>query len=385
MADPKKIFRKASLDRLSSPEQLDELIRITNPKGWIALTTVGALLILAILWGIFGTISTKLQGESLLISGGGIAVIPAPITGRITDISVRAGEHVSRGQVVARIYQGDILSDLYLLRKKYRNLQFSTRQQLTTWAQEKETLRKRINVLKKQAQDQEYLFKKGLIVKSKYLQTKHELDIAKDKLDQYKVEEAKINHALDELKRKMSTVSNKHEDFTRVISRYSGRIVEVNTNHEAIINAGDPVVKIERSGPHLKDLEALVFVSPLQGKQIQPGMQALISPGYIKREEYGSIIGRITSVSKFPASLKQLQTLLKNESEAQKLIQQDRNFIARADLEVSSTSPSGYQWTSAEGPPIKLRSGTKGSAEVTVRKQRPISLLIPLVKDYLGF
>ena len=35
------LFRKVSLDRLSSPEQLDQLLRVTDPKSWLGLFAVG--------------------------------------------------------------------------------------------------------------------------------------------------------------------------------------------------------------------------------------------------------------------------------------------------------------------------------------------------------
>ena len=37
------IFRKVALERLSSPEQLDQMVQVTNPKGWLALTGLGAI------------------------------------------------------------------------------------------------------------------------------------------------------------------------------------------------------------------------------------------------------------------------------------------------------------------------------------------------------
>jgi len=36
------IFRQAALDRLSSPEQLDRLMQVTLPTGWIALVAPGS-------------------------------------------------------------------------------------------------------------------------------------------------------------------------------------------------------------------------------------------------------------------------------------------------------------------------------------------------------
>lgn len=41
------IFRETALERLSSPEQLDQLLQVTTPKGWFALIALLALLALA--------------------------------------------------------------------------------------------------------------------------------------------------------------------------------------------------------------------------------------------------------------------------------------------------------------------------------------------------
>ncbi|MGA1194869.1 MAG: hypothetical protein ACO36I_00070 [Candidatus Latescibacterota bacterium] len=47
MAQQKQIFRQAALDRLSSPDQLDQLMRVTTPKGWIALMALCSVLLAA--------------------------------------------------------------------------------------------------------------------------------------------------------------------------------------------------------------------------------------------------------------------------------------------------------------------------------------------------
>ena len=50
------IFRKESLDKVSSPEKLDDYIRVTTPSVWITLIAIVLLLIGAIVWGIFGEV-----------------------------------------------------------------------------------------------------------------------------------------------------------------------------------------------------------------------------------------------------------------------------------------------------------------------------------------
>jgi HlyD family secretion protein len=45
---------------------------------------------------------------------------------------------------------------------------------------------------------------------------------------------------------------------------------------------------------------------------------------------------------------------------------------------------SGYRWTSPEGPPIAVKSGTLCTADIVVDRQRPVSLVIPVLKKTLG-
>ena len=66
------IFREVSLERLSSPEQLDQMMSVTSPRAWFALIGISAILLTAILWGIFGSIPYKTNGEGILIKSEGV-------------------------------------------------------------------------------------------------------------------------------------------------------------------------------------------------------------------------------------------------------------------------------------------------------------------------
>lgn len=62
------LFRQESLERLSSPEQLDQLMQIVNSKSWIPLASMGILMGLGFLWSIFGSISVTVSGKGLLVN-----------------------------------------------------------------------------------------------------------------------------------------------------------------------------------------------------------------------------------------------------------------------------------------------------------------------------
>jgi hypothetical protein len=97
------IFRKVAVKRLSSPEQLDQLMQITTPMGWLALIALGGMLVLALLWGIFGSIPVRLTGNGILIRRGGVNAIAAPMSGQLTRLLVTTGDSVTTGQLVAEI------------------------------------------------------------------------------------------------------------------------------------------------------------------------------------------------------------------------------------------------------------------------------------------
>ncbi len=61
MGDSQKtIFRKTSLDRVNSPDQLDDYMRVTSPSVWLVLVAVILLLVGACIWGAFGHMDTVL-------------------------------------------------------------------------------------------------------------------------------------------------------------------------------------------------------------------------------------------------------------------------------------------------------------------------------------
>jgi hypothetical protein len=61
------IFRKEALERLSSPEQLDQLMQIVTPRSWLPLVTLGSLLGLGLLWSFVGRIPVTTTGHAILV------------------------------------------------------------------------------------------------------------------------------------------------------------------------------------------------------------------------------------------------------------------------------------------------------------------------------
>jgi len=55
------VFRKKTLDRIASPEQLTDYLRVTNPGIWVILVAVILLLAGVFAWSMVGTLETKAE------------------------------------------------------------------------------------------------------------------------------------------------------------------------------------------------------------------------------------------------------------------------------------------------------------------------------------
>lgn len=73
--DKNSLFRKSSVDRISSPEQLSDYLKVTNPAGWIILAAVALLLIGFFVWVCAGTIKTEITSENGTVSAEEISPI----------------------------------------------------------------------------------------------------------------------------------------------------------------------------------------------------------------------------------------------------------------------------------------------------------------------
>ena len=96
-------FRKSAMDKMSSPEQLDQLIQITNPRSWIILVSVSLIIVTGLIWGFVGVIRDTVDGRGILIQTGGIYDIVATSAGQVHEILYKEDSFIKAGDIVAII------------------------------------------------------------------------------------------------------------------------------------------------------------------------------------------------------------------------------------------------------------------------------------------
>ncbi|MGE5192192.1 MAG: HlyD family efflux transporter periplasmic adaptor subunit [Deltaproteobacteria bacterium] len=97
------IYRKQALERLASPEQLDQLMPLTRPREWVALAAIGLLIAGALFWSVFGTIRTTVEGSGILTRSEGVRTLTAEQPGIVGSISAEIGDEPKANQELMRI------------------------------------------------------------------------------------------------------------------------------------------------------------------------------------------------------------------------------------------------------------------------------------------
>jgi len=414
------IFRKVSLDRLSSPEQLDQLLQVTDTRGWIALAALGAVLAMALVWGFVGRIPENVTGTGMLIKSGGIFEVVPAAGGRVADVAVSVGDVVTEGQVVARVEQPDLAERvqqariaLVNLRQQHRHIiEFGSKdvalqtafltQQRATVEQSIASHLKVLDWLKEKVASQERLVEDGLLTRNTLLSTRQQYDGTKEKLGDARSQLTQIAARrlelenrqsaearsslirVEEQEREVVELERELKAKTAVVAPYTGRILEIMTERGNVVAMGEPILSLDLSGRTVKELEAVIYVPSVQGKQIRPGMAIQIAPSTVKQEEFGRMLGRVTYVSDFPATGKGMRRVLKNDRLVATLSGQDAPYEVHADLEVDPATVSRYKWSSSKGPPLRIQSGTLAVAYIAVKEQRPVELVVPLLRKYTG-
>lgn len=89
-----EIFRKKSLDKVKSPENLDDYIRVTNPGVWLLLVSALVLLAGACVWGIFGHVDSTVPVTVCVDNGVAVCyVADENITSVKTGLIVKVADY----------------------------------------------------------------------------------------------------------------------------------------------------------------------------------------------------------------------------------------------------------------------------------------------------
>ncbi|UZO82171.1 NHLP bacteriocin system secretion protein [Aquimarina sp. ERC-38] len=411
-------FRKAALEKLSTPEKLDQLIKITGTKAWISLVTILLILATGISWSFIGRVKTKLNVTGVLL-GGEIHEIVSTSQGQLINLKVSIGDEIKEGDVVAIIEQPELQQQIEeaqvaITERKYELEQLLSygnqdsriqgeliKQQRSSIDLQIETQRKNLSFLKNQLKTENDLLKQGLLTRSQVVNTKQQIENAKNSIESLKAQRVQassqqLNLGFDleqritnqkqriaEAERKLEQLNERYTIQTEIKSPYNGQVVELLTDAGIMVGQGSPLCKLKNFVKSNNDkLRGVLYIPSQDGKKIKVGMEALVVPSTVQPQEHGFMKGKVTYVSDFPITQKGMMTSVKNDQLVQGLLAMGAPFEVFVEFEKDTTSFSGFKWTSAQGPDLVINEGTSCLGKITVKTEPPAAIVVPALKKF---
>ncbi len=404
---PTNLFRKVSLERLSSPEQLDKLLIIVKLRGWLALAILVLITISILAWSFLGQIPITATGKGILLNPRGLQGIYSRVDGRITRILARTGALVKKGDVLAimenalfEIKFNESIQQLETLKnalKKEKDLYEKERELKQTELKKKmeledlilENQKAKLALLEKQLSestaDQKNNLEKELIEQRNIIQT--QLASIEIFLDQAML--AETNERIISLENEISIkqgdlkILDTQKQGLTITSPENGRVIEIDVMLGREVNIGTPMFWVQLQEEKKEPLPFYSFIEVGMGEKIEKGMPAYISLLSIDSQKYGQIEGKVLRVLPYAASLRaqQLAGIPSTIIREYLSVSPTSILVVIAPTEDRST-PSGYKWTTKSGPPIDdIHPGAIGTTRIILQSKKPIRYVLPILTE----
>lgn len=412
-------YRKQALDSLSVKSQYHETYNIVPPHAWLTLLLVFLIIIASLTIALYGTVKTQVQGKGIILSENGeIYNVVSPIDfSKVVAITAKPGVAVKKGDLLMSLENPELSKQIQVaqhyiktLEIDYESLKNESISEMNEvdqlFARKEETINKTINVELESIQLLENLSKKFSMMLEKGLTTqidhqkiytdlnnsKHNLQQSHQMLTEILIEKKRQKQIWTERLReqankikaeqfRLQDLQEKKSLIKDITSPIDGLILGLQASVGEIYAAGNGLINLST---YDKGLDVISYFTPENGKKINVGMRALVSPTNIKPEEYGSLEGKVIEVSPFPMNKNVMMSILKNESLVEQFSQNSSPIMAKIRITRNKKNHSGYQWSSSHGPGEQITPGTTAEIKIIVKRQKPIELVAPFFKKIFG-
>jgi hypothetical protein len=166
-----------------------------------------------------------------------------------------------------------------------------------------------------------------------------------------------------------------------VTSPYAGVVTSLQAYPGQYLAAGAPLLSVEPAG---EPLVATLYLPIDEGKKVKAGQQVQIVPASVAVDEYGYLLGRVTYVAGTASTPESMQAVLQNEFLVQQFASGGPVVRVQASLTRDPGTPSGYAWSSSDGPPERISTGSSCSARVVLSRAAPITYAFPALGRVFG-
>lgn len=418
MLDTKAPLLGVREEPIRDPEQLNRALRLTSSSTWIALAILLLCSVAVIGWGIFGRVSFYVQGMGIILMQRGVVFdIDATSSGTVSAIHVKVGQQVAKGDLLFTIQQDELAvrrqaaaKALAQQQDALSTYQASSQADITrrkaNLDQQLQSLQSSLGDAKNNLAQLQDIYAGLQQELQRGYTTRPQVQAAFDRMTSVQASVRDMNdkvgslqtqqiefeddvaRTLADLRMKVTSAQGALQDLDvqlefggSIRSPSNGFVTEISTQPNAIVSSGSQLAVVE-TGEEALVVHAYLPISG--GKRVSAGMEAQVSPTSAERDIYGSLKGRVTSVSALPVTRQGLMNVVGDEALVAELMAGGAPIEVQLSLESDPATPSRLKWTSSSGPPMQITPGTTAQAMVRVQQERPIGLVIPLAQTWLG-
>ncbi|WP_255950472.1 HlyD family efflux transporter periplasmic adaptor subunit [Streptomyces odontomachi] len=157
----------------------------------------------------------------------------------------------------------------------------------------------------------------------------------------------------------------------------AGRVTTLTVTIGAVVTTGANVATLERVNRSDAPLMALIYVPQDSAPGVPVGATVDLTVQSVSTDRYGTLNGRVKSVGTAPQTRQQITEFLGDAQLGADFTSDGRPIPVLVQLDTSSTTKSGYRWSSSQGPPFALDSMIGTSAAIRLARQHPVDWLLP--------
>lgn len=411
----KQIFRQEAMDRMASPDRLDQPVQLVRNKQWLLLGCFAAVVLFVLIWSFFASLPIKVSGRGILIDPAGLSEITIASNGRVNEILVTPGDVVTAGDVIARMTRNIKQHDIDIAKAELAAAIESAEKSATAYAQSKQRyrkvdrqrlssittratdLREQLETREKLADDLRALVTKGAVTPLELVGVVTAIDALEEALRQLEQERLEIQvaeaersdararselseqQAVQRRQLELERMQAETDDAIDITTFQAGRIAEIKVNVGDALTAGKALALLNPN-PAEQRLQAVLFLPSTQGKKVQKGMAVEVMPSTAEKEIYGHIKATVISAAPLPASRDGMRRLLQNDRLIDELSAAGPPIQVMAELTIGENA-SGFSWSSSSGPPYPITSGTLLDAKVVVERRAIINVILPGLRE----
>jgi len=394
------LFREEALRQRLSAEEGRGLVRVSPPWTWALLWIVVAGLGAAITASFVGEVEVTGRGRGIIRPTTGVRALTSQINGTVVRVDARSGDRVKAGANLLRIESAATQAQLLEAERELESVRtrFSaaSTQQDQHYAEQTDSLKARSRRLLDQiaslrSSEKHFqrrvdadmgLLKKGLVselavsdTRDALAQAQRQLNGAEQALDQTRQELASLEaRRQEELWQRQQTVSaaqNKRDALAVVMQQSviqvpEDGIFDVFVRVGETVQAGQVVAKVV---PVEAPLQVVSFLAEKDRAFAKSGDEVELELDQLPHSEYGTLKAKVIRIGDDLASQSEVRDAL---GDGQKL----EAPAYRVELEITDAH-------AAEAAGVKLRTGTLLNARYTLRRQKPITMVLNPLKKWL--